>query len=449
MSWLCSFAAVGYRSTVPKRLALRAGLDFGPGAGSNSAVTLDGAIDRLGPRALRAMLRRLGEPPIRFELFGEQRIGGGEAPIATVRVADRRALAKLLLDPDFQFGELFVAGRIEVDGDLLGALRLAFSVPRPAGFAGRAFDALWRRLPHDRHSAMHHAQHHYEVGNEFYQLWLDQRMVYTCAYFPSPEDGLEEAQLAKLDHVCRKLALQPGERVIEAGCGWGALALHMARYYGVRVRAFNVAGAQLELARELAEKEGLADRVEFVLDDYRNIAGRCDAFVSVGMLEHVGRKWYPELGAVVGRVLEPGGRGLIHSIGRSQERRLSRWTERRVFPGAHPPTLREMMAIFEPNALAVLDVENLRRHYALTARHWLQRFQASRPRIDALVGPERARTWELYLAGTVASFEASTIELFQVLFNRVGSDALPWTRAHVYTGEPARFGAAGGAAGPL
>jgi cyclopropane-fatty-acyl-phospholipid synthase len=177
-------------------------------------VRLDGALDRLAPRLLRAMLRRLGEPPVRFDLWGEQSLGGGEAPLATVRVRDRGALARLLLDPDFQFGELYVAGRIEVEGDLVGALRLAFRVPRHAGVAGRALRALRRRLPHDRRGAAANAQHHYDVGNEFYQLWLDQRMVYTCAYFPSPEDGLEEAQLAKLDHVCRKLALRPGERVI-------------------------------------------------------------------------------------------------------------------------------------------------------------------------------------------------------------------------------------------
>ena len=415
-------------------------------------VRLDGALDRLAPRLLRALLRRLGEPPVRFDLFGEHSVGGGAAPVATVRVRDRGALSRLLLDPDFQFGELYVAGRIEVEGDLVAALRLAFRSPRHAGFAGRALGALRRRLPHDRRGAAANAQHHYDVGNEFYQLWLDQRMVYTCAYFPMPEDGLEEAQLSKLDHVCRKLALRPGERVIEAGCGWGALALHMARYYGVRVRAFNVAEAQVRLARELAEKEGLADRVEFVLDDYRNVGGRCDAFVSVGMLEHVGRECYRELGATIDRVLAPGGRGLIHCIGRSRQQRLSRWTERRVFPGAHPPTLREMAEIFEPSGLVVLDVENLRRHYALTVSHWRRRFEAARPRIDALVGPERARTWALYLAGTQASFEASTIELFQVVYTRIGNDAIPWTRAHVYTGEPARFGAGAPdevAAGPL
>jgi len=408
-------------------------------------MDLASAIDRVGPPLVRVLLRRLGDPPVRFSLWGAAEIGSeGRAPLATIALRDRGSLARLLADPEYQFGELFVAGRLAVDGDLVGALRLAFAAPRSAGRAARLLDALRRLRPHDRGHARGSAQHHYDVGNEFYRLWLDERMVYTCAYFPTPDDGLEEAQLAKLEHVCRKLALRKGELVFEAGAGWGALALHMARYHGVRVRAWNVSREQVAFARERAEKEGLAGRVEFVEDDYRNIHGRCDAFVSVGMLEHVGAECYRTLGAVIARVLAPEGRGLLHSIGRPRAQRLNRWTERRVFPGAHPPTLREMMEIFEPNGLAVLDVENLRRHYALTARHWLARFQAARPRIDALVGAERARTWELYLAGTVASFEAETIELFQVAFARVGNDRLPWTRAHLYTGEAPELGPAAG-----
>jgi cyclopropane-fatty-acyl-phospholipid synthase len=405
-------------------------------------MSLARATDRLGPPLVRALLRRLGDPPVRFSLWGAAELGSeGRAPLATIRLRDRGALARLLADPDYQFGELYVAGRLVVEGDLVGALRLAFSGPRRAsGPAGRLLDALRRLRSHDRARAIDSAQHHYDVGNEFYKLWLDERMVYTCAYFPSPADGLEEAQLAKLEHVCRKLALRTDELVFEAGAGWGALALHMARYHGVRVRAWNVSREQVLFARERAEKEGLAGRVEFVEDDYRNVHGRCDAFVSVGMLEHVGAECYRTLGGVIARVLAPNGRGLIHTIGRPRAQRLNRWTEQRVFPGAHPPTLREMMEIFEPNGLAVLDVENLRRHYALTARHWLARFRAARPRIEALVGPERTRTWELYLAGTVASFEAETIELYQVVFNRVGADRFPWTRAHLYTGDAPELG---------
>jgi cyclopropane-fatty-acyl-phospholipid synthase len=407
------------------------------------------ALDRLGRASLRALLRRLGDPPVHFLLADGSEVGAeGREPIATVRLRDRGALARFLADPDFQFGELYVAGRLEVDGDLVRALRLAFSVPRSAGPLGAALDAALGLRRRDRAAASGNARHHYDVGNEFYRLWLDERMVYTCAYFPSPEDSLEEAQLAKFDHVCRKVALRPGERVIEAGSGWGTLALHMARYYGVRVRAFNVSEEQVLFARELSEKEGLAGRVEFALDDYRNASGRCDAFVSVGMLEHVGPEWYRTLGRVIDRVLERDGRGLVHTIGRARRQRLNRWMDRRVFPGAHPPTLREMMEVFEPNGLVVLDVENLRRHYALTTRHWLRRFEAALPQIEALVGKERARTWRLYLAGTCASFEAGAAELFQAVITRVGNDRIPWTRAHLYTGEPAAFGGAADAPPP-
>lgn len=247
-----------------------------------------------------------------------------------------------------------------------------------------------------------------------------------------------------MEHVCRKLALRPGEHVIEAGSGWGSLALHMARYHGVTVQAWNVSHEQVLYAREQAEKQGLADRVEFVEDDYREIRGRCDAFASVGMLEHVGPTHYRQLGEVIDRVLAPAGRGLIHSIGRSRPMSLHRWTRTRVFPNAHPPTLGEMMEVFEPRDLAVLDVENLRLHYALTARRWHERFQANRARIDALVEPWVARTWELYLAGTAASFESATCHLYQVVFSRAANDAIPWTRAHLYGDVEDGFGAAAG-----
>jgi cyclopropane-fatty-acyl-phospholipid synthase len=223
----------------------------------------------------------------------------------------------------------------------------------------------------------------------------------------------------------------------------------MARWYGARVRAYNVSREQILYAREQAEKQGLAERVSFIEDDYRNVTGRCDAFVSVGMLEHVGLAHYPDLRRVVDRCLEPDGRGLVHTIGRTRSGRLARWIERRIFPNAHPPTLSEMMGVFEPD-FAVLDVENLRRHYALTLRHWLSRFEAHRERAIELVGPEQARTFHLYLAGSVAAYEAGSLELFQVVFTRIDNARFPWTRAHVYGGGPDGFGpAAGGPGGAL
>jgi cyclopropane-fatty-acyl-phospholipid synthase len=392
---------------------------------------------------MRRTLAALGDPALRVRLWTGAEVGAPpERSAATLVVRDPGAFARLVLDPEREFGELFVEERLDVEGDLPAFLVEAFRAPAGSGWLRRLLpDRLVERaLDTSPERAERNARHHYDVGNDFYALWLDERMLYTCAYFPHPAASLEEAQLAKLDHVCRKLALRPGERVVEAGCGWGALALHMARWYGVRVLACNVSREQVLFAREQAEKQGLADRVEFVLEDWRALRGRFDAFVSVGMLEHVGVDHYADLGAVIDRCLAPDGRGFLHTIGRSRPQRLNRWIRSRVFPNAHPPTLREMMEVFEPRDFAVLDVENLRLHYRLTATHWLRRFEAALPRAEALVGRARARTWRLYLAGTVASFAAATLQLYQVLFTRARNDAIPWTRAAVYTGEPARFG---------
>jgi cyclopropane-fatty-acyl-phospholipid synthase len=213
----------------------------------------------------------------------------------------------------------------------------------------------------------------------------------------------------------------------------------MARNYGVSVRAFNVSREQTLYAREQAEKQGLAERVDFVEDDYRNITGRCDAFVSVGMLEHVGLAHYRELGNVIDRCLGPEGRGLIHTIGRSQSQAVNPWIEKRIFPNARPPTLGEMMPIFEPHDFAVLDVENLRLHYERTAAEWLRRFERNRKRAVELVGEERTRAWHLYLTGTVATFRVGAMHLFQVVFARASNNRIPWTRAYLYTGEAAGF----------
>jgi cyclopropane-fatty-acyl-phospholipid synthase len=225
---------------------------------------------------------------------------------------------------------------------------------------------------------------HYDIGNEFYRLWLDDRMQYTCAYFPTPSATLEEAQTAKMDHVCRKLMLKPGETVVEAGCGWGTLALHMAKHYGVKVRSYNISHQQVISARKRAKAEGLDNVVEYIEDDYRNMTGP-DVFVSIGMLEHVGAQYYRELGKVIDRSLKEEGRGLIHSIGRNKAEPINPWIEQRIFPGSYPPTLREMMEIFEPSGFSILDVENLRLHYAKTLEHWMDRFEQAKDRIGTML----------------------------------------------------------------
>jgi cyclopropane-fatty-acyl-phospholipid synthase len=286
--------------------------------------------------------------------------------------------------------------------------------------------------------ARRRVRQHYDLGNEFYRLWLDDEMVYTCAYFPSPDLGLEEAQIAKLDHVCRKLRLRPGDRVLEAGCGWGALARHMAVSYGARVTACNVSREQIHYARERAEQAGLGDRVTFLEEDFRNVGGRYDVFVSVGMLEHVGRRNYGDLGRVIHERLDPErGRGLLHFIGRNHHLPLNTWIRRRVFPGAYPPTLAEVLeGVLEPWDFSVLDVENLRLHYERTLALWRTRFENTADLAATMFDDAFVRTWRLYLSGSQAAFSTGWLQLFQLTFARPRDNDLPWSRAGLYAEEP-------------
>lgn len=379
-----------------------------------------GRIDRW---LLDGVARSLAGAAVRLALWDGTEACAGGPPGGTVRIHDRRALLGLFLDPDVGFGEAFRSGALQVEGDLV---RLLESVSRSVGPPGRG----WRSwVGHGLARSRRNVYHHYDLGNDFFRLWLDREMLYTCAYFPDPSTGLEDAQRAKMDHVCLKLGLRPGQKVVEAGCGWGGFALHMARRYGVTVRAFNISREQVLWARRRAAGEGLAHCVEFVEDDYRNISGRYDAFVSLGMLEHVGRENFRALGQTITRSLDPNGRGLLHFIGRNSPAPLSAWIRRRIFPGAYPPSLREVAErVLEPFDLSVLDVENLRLHYAQTLAHWRARFEAAAETIAAGYGVPFLRSWRLYLAGSEAAFRAGSLQLFQVTFAPAQSNAGPWTR---------------------
>ena len=378
----------------------------------------------------------LGNPPAQFAISGGARVGP-EEPLAQVTFASRATLASILADPWLRFGDAYSEGAVVIDGDLVRLLETVYRGDgmggRPASLLRRAFTALRRPHANTLADSRDNIHHHYDIGNQFYALWLGSTMAYTCAYYPTPDATLDEAQVAKMDHVCRKLRLQSGESVVEAGCGWGTLALHMARHYGVRVRAFNISHEQIAYARGRAAREGLAGRVEYVEEDYRNIGGRYDAFVSVGMLEHVGLKNYAALGHVVHRCLHGRGRGLIHSIGRNRPARLQPWIEKRIFPGAYPPSLAEMAPIFEPGNFSILDVENLRLHYAQTLRHWFARYEGASERVRGMFDEKFVRMWRLYLAGSVAAFTTGTLQLFQVVFAPAQNNDIAWTRAHLYT----------------
>ena len=384
---------------------------------------------------LRRVLDAMGSPRFAVALWDGFKISPQDtAPVATVNIHSRSALNQLLRQGDMGFGDAFSNGGISVEDDLVAMLVAAFTVPEPTGIAA-VVKRLQQRKPraNTKDGSRENIHHHYDIGNDFYRLWLDKEMQYTCAYFPEDDMTIEAAQQAKMDHICRKLQLRPGDRVAEAGCGWGGLARHMALNYGAKVSSWNVSAEQVQYATDRAKAEGYDDRVTYVLDDYRNITGEYDAFVSVGMLEHVGLDNYTELGGVVDRCLTQNGRALVHTIGRNRPRLMNAWIEKRIFPGAYPPTLKEMMEIFEPNRFSVLDVENLRLHYAKTLAHWLARYDASDEQVQKEFGEDFARAWRLYLAGSQAAFLAGGLQLFQVVFTRERNNELAATRRHLYS----------------
>jgi cyclopropane-fatty-acyl-phospholipid synthase len=389
-------------------------------------------MDRQLLQALRSLI---GPIPVSLVLRDlENRPDHDEGIVGTVRIPDRSTLLSMVMNPEVGFGDAYSSGRIKMDGDLVRALEhVNASSPRIRNGAWRLL-AKWLdwAQANTRRGSARNIHRHYDLSNDFYRLWLDEQMVYTCAYFPTPDASLEEAQNAKLELVCRKLGLRPGETVLEVGCGWGALAIYMAEHYGVRVKAFNISHEQIAWARERAREAGVSSQVEFVEDDYRNVGGRFDVFVSVGMLEHVGRENYTELGRVIHGAIGDTGRGFLHFIGRSYSQPFSVWIRRRIFPGAYAPTLRESMDVLEPDKYSVLDVENLRMHYAKTLEHWLARFDASVDTVVQKFGMDFARMWRLYLAGSIASFRAGNLQLFQVLFAGNRCQSIPWTREHLY-----------------
>jgi cyclopropane-fatty-acyl-phospholipid synthase len=381
--------------------------------------------------------RRIEPAGVRLELWDGSSPASFDRPIVGTLVArDRGTLIGLALYPDLYFGETYTTGRLQIRGEFEPVLE---SLSR----ATASLPAWWERvaahlaLPNTLRGSRQNVHHHYDLGNSFYERWLDEDMVYTCAYFAEPSMSLEQAQRAKLDLVCQKLRLRPGDTVVEAGCGWGALALHMARHYGARVRAFNVSREQLAYARERAARDGLSSAVEFIDDDYRNLCGKYDAFVSVGMLEHVGLRRFKTLADVLKRSLKPdGGRGLLHFIGRDMPRPTNAWIRKRIFPGGYTPTVAEVAThVLGPAEMSIVDVENLRLHYAQTLSHWSDRFAAARQSIRDEFGDEFARAWELYLAGSQAAFASGWLQLFQIVFAPRVSAPPSWTRADLYAND--------------
>lgn len=412
-----------------------------PRASGAARLGIKGKLKRVKGRSLpfdRWLARRLisfmGIRSIVFLLWDGTRIKspGATADPIEFHISDRRTLLDLATGFDVALGDAVSTGRLHIQGDTVALYEEFIRALETTVH----YDSWYRRLmllvntPSriSLKASRNNVYHHYDIGNDFYRLWLDEDMQYTCGFFPSENATLSEAQRAKMDRICRKLDLQPGQHVVEAGCGYGSLAIHMAAHYGVHVRGYDLSKEMIRFARERVKALNLGDRVEFVEDDYRNVKGKYDAFVAIEMLEHVGLRNYRGFGAVAARALKLNGRGLIQFIGYNAPNPFIGWVGRRIFPGAFLPSLSQASAFFEPQSFSILDLENLRPHYALTCRAWLERFDAAQDQITAMYGENFVRAWRLYLASSVAAYTSGSQQLYQIVFAPALSNAMPLKR---------------------
>ena len=410
-------------------------------------------------RVVRTIVKTL-KPGFAVGLWNGERIGPATGPL--LRINDSDAIRQLTWRPKFTtLVELWVSRALDVeDGTLfdiialrpegklktklkaLPKLQLLRDLPALA-FAGkpRAVDALAGRDPFVSGSDKDAIRHHYDISNDFYRLFLDERMVYSCGYFTDFANSIDQAQTDKLEHICRKLRLTPGERLLDIGCGWGAMLIYAAKHYGVIGHGVSLSEAQTRLARERIRAEGLEDRITLEVKSYLDLHGSFDKIASIGMFEHIGLANHANYFSTIDRLLKPDGIYLHHAITKRMKRdgRTRKSPEyealvKYIFPGGEVDAIGMTLGSLETHGFYVHDVENLREHYAQTCRLWAERLKARFDEAIAEVGEPKARLWLLYLAGCSIGFERGSAQVFQTVATkrRRGRSVLPPTRADLY-----------------
>ena len=367
----------------------------------------------------------------------EQIYGSGQASVVW-KINDARVLSKIVRNPLLNLGETYIEGGWDVEdgklAELLTVLRTNFEdgfVRRGATAAYAAILQSWNNIG----ASMRNVSHHYDLDASLFRAFLDQDMHYSCAYFRSPDQPLEEAQSAKCDHIRRKLCLKPGQKVLDIGSGWGSLGLYLADKEDVQVTGLTLSNEQLAVANKEAVRRGLDNQVQFRLEDYRNHHGKYDAVVSVGMFEHVGLRNFDGYFTKVAELLSRDGVAMIHTIGHTDRPTATNpWFRRHIFPGGYIPAISEITTAAERSPLVFADIEVWRQHYALTLKEWNRRFQTVRPEFAREKGERFCRIWEFYLLACQTAFEVSNLVVYQLQLG-LNNMSVPTTRDYLY-GNP-------------
>jgi len=386
---------------------------------------------------------RQARAPVNIRLWNGQVIPAPEPAPVTLTVRSARALTQLARPTLGDLAKSYVEGEIDLEGSLRDVLRAGEVLVSDQQSTYGGSVPRWKWWLHSKVSDRRNVQHHYDVGNEFYGLWLDRNRVYSCAYFKSPDDTLDQAQEHKLDHICRKLLLEPGQRLLDIGCGWGGLMLWAARHYGARTLGITLSQQQHDYVRDTIRALKLDDRCEVRLLDYRDLSEDepFDKISSVGMFEHVGRHNLPVYFAKIQRLLKPGGLVMNHGIttnsleGAQLGSGIGEFVDEYVFPGGELMHVSTVVREMSQQGMETLDAECLRPHYARTLWHWVDRLEARRDQARALVGEKKLRVWLIYMAGSAHAFTRGWISIYQLLGAKPladGSQLYPFTRDHLY-----------------
>lgn len=375
-----------------------------------------------------------------IEFWDGDAIRFGKFPQVTLRLKTKSCAKKIIRKGFLGFGESYVKGDLEIENDLLKLFRLGFAID---------FDdyqlSFWQKFRLLIHSlidsdtlrqAPKNISYHYDKGDEFYALYLDKTMTYSCAYFVKPYDSLEQAQLNKYEHIARKLLLKPNESLLDIGCGWGGMLIYAARKYGITGVGITLSKNQFQYANRKIKELGLQNQLKVLYQDYRQLSGKFDKIVSIGMMEHVGKRFIPTFIQKVSDLLKTGGLALLHTIGKDSPSAGDPWTFTYIFPGAYIPTLHEIVNEMGKTGFSILDVENLRLHYAKTLEKWSENFEGNIAKIRKLFDERFVRQWRLFLNSTSAGFKYGNSRLFQILVSKGLDNTLPVTRAHIYQDYP-------------
>jgi cyclopropane-fatty-acyl-phospholipid synthase len=389
-----------------------------------------------------AEVRNQANVPARLVLWNGQQhdFGNFSDPRVTLHVKAASALPYLLEPSLDNLGEAYVQGKIDIEGKLTDIIKIGYDLAKSTVTSAGKLTRVRRYFTHSKASDKKAIQYHYDVSNEFYQLWLDPNMVYSCAYYENGDEDLATAQLKKIDHILTKVGVQPGHTLLDIGCGWGALVIRAAQKFGAQCIGVTLSQNQFDLATARVKAAGLEDKIEIRLQDYRDIAGTFDRITSVGMFEHVGRKNLPGYFQKIHDLLKEDGVAVNHGITStdfdSGEASLGggEFIDRYVFPDGELPHISLALEAMQRGGLEALDVESLRRHYARTLNIWADNFENHAEQARKLVDDEKFRIWRVYLAGCAYAFENDVVSIYQVVCRRAGraAETLPWSRRYIY-----------------